>query len=99
MDDEDEEDKEEEDITVGSPMIGELLHSRCHAHIANLLLKDLGKEFKIIPTIDSIKPVLKEFNKPNWQQISRAQEEMQFECHLKCVGVLTGTPSKITSII
>lgn len=64
MDDEDEEDEEEEDITVGSPMIGELLHSRCHAHIANLLLKDLGKEFKIIPTIDSIKPVLKEFNKP-----------------------------------
>lgn len=40
-----------------------LTHSRCQAHICNLLLKDLGKMMKTDTLMDTILPVLKEFNK------------------------------------
>lgn len=43
-----------------------MFHSRCHAHIANLVLKDIGKHLKLTALVDKIKPVVKEFKKPEF---------------------------------
>lgn len=43
-----------------------MFHSRCHAHIANLVLKDIGKHLKLTALVDKIKPVFKEFKKPEF---------------------------------
>lgn len=41
----------------------DMTHSRCQAHIGNLLLKDLGKQLKTDDVLEKILPVLKEFTK------------------------------------
>lgn len=42
----------------------DMFHSRCHAHLANLVLKEIGKYLQLSTLFDKIKPIFKEFKKP-----------------------------------
>lgn len=60
---EDDEDNEEPDSVDNLAFPG-MFHSRCHAHIANIALKGVGKHLQVPQLIEKIKPVFKEFKKP-----------------------------------